>query len=433
MKWLARIFVHAIVRRVAYVLVALLGAALVSLFAVGNARAQDIPGCVTAAGGGSAVCDTAPQAKAWAEAWPRPEHCARAVNPYFLVNHLPDKKRFEVREYYGGGGCGQQPGWSAAKAWATYRDLCQAGATWDEELQLCNDCDSRPVMGAGAWSGANSEDQICLDNCVFQGGSGGGGVGVCMGMVIDRKSYTHCTSWGPTGDACPAPANAPGLAPPDTDGDGTSDGNDRSPNNPGSGGGGGGGDDGDEPPPEDGSSACGGEGQEPCAADGSNAGSGRGNTSGGGGDCNTPPSSTGDAILAQIAFQTWATRCAIVATANAGPGGGTGGGVGTGDGDGAKEGTLKGIKDFLDGNGEGIGDPEDPWMDGLPGEGSDWSLGLGSGSCPAPVSTVVTLGGVSAPIEFSFQPLCDLAGLLRTVFMALGALIAAYIVAGVRR
>lgn len=40
-------------------------------------------------------------------------------------------------------------------------------------------------------------------------------------------------------------------------------------------------------------------------------GDGDENSSGGGGDCGAPPVSSGDALLAQIAHQTWATRCAI--------------------------------------------------------------------------------------------------------------------------
>ncbi len=36
-----------------------------------------------------------------------------------------------------------------------------------------------------------------------------------------------------------------------------------------------------------------------------------GNESGGGGDCQAPPVSSGDPLLAQIASQAWATRCAI--------------------------------------------------------------------------------------------------------------------------
>lgn len=40
-------------------------------------------------------------------------------------------------------------------------------------------------------------------------------------------------------------------------------------------------------------------------------GDGDENSSGGGGDCGSPPVSSGDALLAQIAHQTWATRCAI--------------------------------------------------------------------------------------------------------------------------
>lgn len=157
---------------------------------------------------------------------------------------------------------------------------------------------------------------MCLDSCQFQG------AGSCISIVIDAKSYGTCESWNPTGQACTIGGVQPQPPPPDTDGDGTSDDNDSAPNNPGQGGGGDENGDGEE----DGGGLCGGPGQSPCGDPGT--GSGNGNTSGGGGDCNTPPRSTGDAILAQIAYQTWATRCAITGKGNAGPGTGSGPGNG---------------------------------------------------------------------------------------------------------
>ena len=191
---------------------------------------------------------------------------------------------------------------------------CPAGTTWDPASSSCaTPCSNREALPAGGWrnvvaSGEN--DAMCNDSCVFHGTS------LCVGITVDGEGLTHCGGWAPTGESCSVGPGSgfPGegtQGPTDSDGDGTGDGTDPSPNNPGSGGQGNNG-----KPGQDGD--CGGEGQPECGAPGS--GSGNGNTSGGGGDCKTPPSSTGDAILAQIAFQTWATRCAVTGNANAGGG-----------------------------------------------------------------------------------------------------------------
>lgn len=85
----------------------------------------------------------------------------------------------------------------------------------------------------------------------------------------------------------------------DSDGDGIGDNADIAPKDP---------NNGAKPPQAPGT--CGGAGQPVCD---SNNGSGNGNTSQGGGTCTSPPQSVGDAIAAQTAYQSWATRCAVVA------------------------------------------------------------------------------------------------------------------------
>lgn len=263
-------------------------------------------------------------------------------------------------------------GWGRYRSWAAE---CPDGEAWDPATNTCGTCAEKPHLGPGAWSNVQG-GKMCRDSCEYEGGvSPGGGVGVCFDMVVDGQRYTHCTGWGPTGSQCTVdgPGGFPGTpseAPPDSDGDGTSDDFDSSPNNPGRGGSGPDG----EPTQED--SDCGGVGQPVCGETGS--GSGNGNTSGGGGDCNTPPSSTGDPILAQIAFQTWATRCAVEGTANQGSGTGTG----TGDGKSALD-QLRAEAAGLD-QSLGDGDASDAWIDG-PGVGDLDTSGLGfGGTCPAP-------------------------------------------------
>jgi Neisseria meningitidis TspB protein len=54
---------------------------------------------------------------------------------------------------------------------------------------------------------------------------------------------------------------------------------------------------------------------------------------------------------------------------------------------------------------------------------------IGGGSCPAPIGVTV----LGAPIEFSYQPMCTLAGYLRYVIIACSLLGAAYIISGKKR
>ena len=94
---------------------------------------------------------------------------------------------------------------------------------------------------------------------------------------------------------------------------------------------------------------------------------------------------------------------------------------------------LDAIKNYLDGNGQQLDQPEVPFEQ-APIESQEWSSGLsGTGTCPAPISTTVTIGGVSAPVNFSFDPLCQFANYLYAVVVTMGGLMAAFIIAGVRK
>jgi len=132
-----------------------------------------------------------------------------------------------------------------------------------------------------------------------------------------------------------------------------------------------------------------------------------------------------------------------------GDGGGGGGGGGGGDGDGEGDGDGDGDGDDDDGeegeepggeqpnvpSPEYEGDIPFPWLDGQMPSSSEgqWSSGLGNGSCPAPKSVSVGVGGYSASLEISFKPLCDFALLIRGIVLAVSAVVSAYIIAGVRR
>ena len=159
--------------------------------------------------------------------------------------------------------------------------------------------------------------KMCEDGCEYDAAG-------CSAVVVDGFEFTTCTSWTANGATCGATTPSEN-APSDGDGDGSSDGNDPAPNNPGEGGGGK-----EGQPGKDGSQGEGSEGSGPGGKQGNGPGegSGNGNTAGGGGDCGSPPSVQGDAALAMVAYQGWRTACAVeagnkAASDRAGTGSGT--------------------------------------------------------------------------------------------------------------
>jgi hypothetical protein len=307
-----RIFANAIARRVAYVVVAI---ALAWLGFGGEARAQDYSRCYNpndpqqTPGFSSTQWPMCPdRGAAYAEA-------IKASNAMRVAGQGGvGTARINAFGNYGGGrACAYARqeynpsvgNYDAYRCWPAANE-CPEGLEWDPVSQTCGGpCEGLEPIPSGDAHGPGSTSGICSDGCSYS-------CSFALELTIDGQLRSVCGSaWTPTGAQCAAGDPAPIPPVTDTDGDGTSDPNDNSPNNPGESG------DGSN---QDESRACGGEGQPECAEDGSNAGSGNGNTSGGGGNCQTPPSSTGDAILAQIAFQTWATRCAIEGNANEGTG-----------------------------------------------------------------------------------------------------------------
>jgi hypothetical protein len=201
-------------------------------------------------------------------------------------------------------------------------------------------------------------------------------------VLVDDKQYWSVNGWEPTGATCTAGPGDGASVPTDSDGDGTSDSNDADPTNPGVGG--------TPDPAAEPDPLCGTEGHAACPNDPTAT-----NSSTGGGDCTSPPQSTGDPTLAQIAFQTWATRCALVANANTGEveQGGTGTDMTATN---AKlDGIGAGIDGLLDVSGEtldttGLGAVGSSVMQTREVDGTFDDSGFGwSRTCPAPVTVVV--------------------------------------------
>lgn len=414
---LRRIFAHAVARRVAYALVAFVLAAL----GLGQARAQtysyetchsnshgwsnDLP---ASNNGWALLCpdreaaysSSAARWASWNPGKPLPSPDVGTTSTgfgYVFYSRHASGALYDIGRY-----------------WRLDQE-CPEGQEWNPATNTCDGpevCTAKPPLPAASINAPGGGDRVCSDGCAYACS------GASVTLTIDGIQRTACAaSWNPTG-FCSVSDPAPLEPVTDTDGDGTSDENDGSPNNPGSNGTNAG---------QDESRACGGEGQPECAEDGSNAGSGNGNTSGGGGNCQTPPVSSGDAILAQIAFQTWATRCAIEGNANEGGGSGDGGGPGNGNGDGEQPDWTKG---------EGPAAPTDD-TDYI-GEQTRWELPVstdlldqenifGGGSCEhfsIPIWRGVTVSTAD------FEGWCTLQQILRGLILIFGAFSAIQILLG---
>lgn len=409
---ISRIFAQAVVRRLAYLFVGLVAAFGVQAFSEAFAACPPTIGARQIAAGISVTYTTREQARLACESTGSPGIGGSSSgwhDRYETAGCVADEanKRFVLQWNHIGV-------WSSCEVY--YGDInatknTQATGWYYQVEALCSFDDPPLPSGHVQCGGADFSTcpyTVCSGGCGYDQPGGG-----LDGYVIDGTRWVTTTGWMPRGEDCSV-GSTPGLGTPptDNDGDGTSDGNDGSPNNPGSGGGGG---EGGESQPEDGSSPCGGPGQPACEEDGSNQGSGKGNTSGGGGNCQTPPSSTGDAILAQIAYQAWATRCAVEAQGQ----GGSGAGPGEGDGDGEQPGWTKGNGPAVpeDTSGQDIDDASD-WGIGLSADLLDTENIFGNSSCPALPSFSI-MGYEIDTSTFSWW--CTLISIMRAAILIMGA------------
>lgn len=66
-------------------------------------------------------------------------------------------------------------------------------------------------------------------------------------------------------------------------------------------------------------------------------------------------------------------------------------------------------------------------------EPDDWESGIEDGTCPVSEAITVEFEGVSGQVEFDWQPLCDGATTLRPFLLVVATMVAAFIVAGLRK
>lgn len=251
MRWLARVFARAFVRRVAYVLAAV----LLAVLGMGKAWAAD-------------------QGQAY-------QQCLDA-----LAGHVPTsipERGHECRQNVSS----PTSGWyDAFFQYDTYGD----GRWQDGSLGTFgydSMCSSR--QDETGWLDPDSNDDTapayCFNGCKYEGASATGSPG-------------EPVTWVATGTVCTGADVPPAVV--DTDGDGVPDVEDAFPNDP------------NESKDTDGD----GIGDNADIADGDPTngddkqdGDEKDNQAGGGGDCNAPPTCTGDAIACNTNWQIWRMRC----------------------------------------------------------------------------------------------------------------------------
>lgn len=315
-------------------------------------------------------------------------------------------------------------------AWTTE---CPVGEVWNNTLHTCETpCANRPPLGNEMWiEGDYANDPsmsiyVCDGECSYLPPAGTTQV---IQSTIDGVTWTNVGGFQPTGQTCSTTDTGGSGPPPDSDGDGHSDANDAFPNNGGewSDSDGDGIGDNSDFAPNDASNGGDGSGPPPPDDDGDGQpdwpgpGNESDNVSTGGGNCSNPPQSSGDGILAQIAYQTWATRCAVEAQGENGQGGSGGSGGET--------------PEFAEPNLPES--PPMPWIE-LPTGAASFVADLGgfgdsaSVGCPAPVEASFDFYGVHT-VSFSYEPMCEFADQLYWIVVACGAVVAAYIISGARK
>ncbi|HHA2677501.1 TPA: hypothetical protein ACOECQ_003639 [Stenotrophomonas maltophilia] len=172
-------------------------------------------------------------------------------------------------------------------------------------------------------------------------------------------------------------------------------------------------------------------------------GEGNGNSASGGGNCQTPPATSGDPILGMIATQTWATRCA----AEKGNSAKVTGDIGNCDaafsveGDSVQANQLRAQRAQLcagrPGEGQGSGSNPHEGAEDVDGPGKwSWKFdkdlidtsGFGGGSCPQ--LGTIDFGRFGAVSLDGTTWWCSLISAMRTVMLLLGMFIAFRIVFG---
>ncbi|GAA5008857.1 hypothetical protein FNZ56_02915 [Pseudoluteimonas lycopersici] len=450
-NWLARVFVSALVRRCAYALVVLL-----SLYAC-NARAavdnhpsrqEAYSHCLSQATNNVSVWFSASQTNTtqWQYTLTKGGYC-------YIYASVPKayRERGEYKQCLKPGltQCSISTYETAHDNEHSWTTECPAGTTWDDNTHTCKEpCSVNDPPLSGGWfesptgSYESGVVSVCSGGCEFLNTPILHNGGYVTYKKIDGIVYISTDGWTATGMTCTAGPSTPSpgaTPPPDSDGDGTSDANDGAPNNPGSTGGGSNGQGDNDGDGNDDGSDDNGDGKPDCGVAGTPACDDtkpNSDQSSGGGDCNTPPVSTGNQILASMLFQTWAIRCALQGNANGGlpPGNPNSSNMDLSETNGKLD-TLhgdltghNGTGDLDDGSATGQTTPGSIFQDDdLNTELDQSGFGLAR-SCPAPPT--FTIAGQTRTIDTS--GMCDLGEVIGALVILAALAQAAWIFGGNR-
>lgn len=187
-------------------------------------------------------------------------------------------------------GSGYNGGSQGRWFWYAECPASMPSATWDEATHTCKiPCSAQAPDSE--YNGLEPNGTYCKFGCTFQQPAITG-----TGVLASPTGATCAPS-----DPCPSgmvkltSGDFQGACAPDSDGDGSSDSNDFAPDDPKNG------EDGALPPPD--SDGDGTPDEPPGPGDETD------NKSSGGGNCQSPPTSSGDGILSNLLYQGWAGRC----------------------------------------------------------------------------------------------------------------------------
>ena len=201
-NWLARTFASAVVRKIAYVLVAF----ALAYFGMGHARAADEPYCPYSGGKCSTESLAAQTCNQWASDYSQnPNQDAKCTIRQTSIRHqvfMRTKSGSNWGTWHNG------PTWS----WVTG---CPANSPPDPSTNYeCSNCSEHASLPSASYSSTSSNFQLCKDGCAFvDDGSGYAGSNDGVNWTV------FSNSWKPSGNTCsagtPEPKDKPCFPAPD--------------------------------------------------------------------------------------------------------------------------------------------------------------------------------------------------------------------------
>jgi hypothetical protein len=214
-----RIFASSVVRKLAYVLVAL----LLGMVGIGRASAQDYSACYTDNSYGLDAfsgnrCPDRPTALANVKrafkavatsSASASQYCAPYVDNPYVVFRVVGTFPNEVGQYIAKATENNTTScdigvWNASRTF-TMATECPNGKPWSDVSQTCgNICEDKPNLGPSANKGG---DAMCKDGCSYKPDTASGALNICFATGPD--SFCSAKSWKATGETCSTPSPPP--------------------------------------------------------------------------------------------------------------------------------------------------------------------------------------------------------------------------------